>query len=224
MADERRRQIGLHQGVAFPQRRAVGAGKYLRRGRPARQPPRNAGQRVGHVVGDDKTVARQLDGRLEQVRQREVAGAVFLQRQRQARDGAGHADAERGIARLGDIGLAVGAEEHVARRRGRRGLAIVDRDVLAALRRVDDHEAAAADVSGARIGDGQRKAGRDRGIDRIAALPQDIGAYLRADFLLRDHHAVFGGNGVNCAGAGCSRGAPARRRHAKSDNQRDCGQ
>ena len=151
--------------------------------RPASAPAAAAmpGSVSAHVVGDDKAVARQLDRRLEQIRQREFAGAVFLQRQRQPGDGAGHADAERGVARFRDIGLAVGAEEHVARRRGRRGLAIVDGDVLAALRRVDDHEAAAADVSGARIGHGQRKAGRDRGIDRIAAPPQDVGADLRAD-------------------------------------------
>ena len=136
----------------------------------------------------------------EQIRQREFAGAVFLQRQRQSRDGAGHADAERGIARLRDIGLAVGAEKHVARGRGRRGLAIVDGDVLVAIRRVDDHEAAAADVSGARIGHRHRKAGRDRGIDRIAATPQDIGADLRRDLLLRHHHAVFGGDGMNGIG------------------------
>ena len=38
---------------------------------------------------------------------------------------------------------------------------------------------AAADIAGARIGHGQRKADRDRGIDRIAALPQDVGAELR---------------------------------------------
>ena len=204
---------------------AVGAGKYLRRGRPARKPPRTAGQRVGHVVGDDEAVTRELDGRLEQVRQRELAGAVFLQRQRQARDGAGHPDAERGIARLGDIGLAVGAEEHVAGGRGRRGLAVVDGDVLAAFRRVDDHEAAAADVSRARIGDGQRKAGRDRGVDRIAALPQDIGADLGADLLLRHHHAVLGGNGMTLRRRGCIRGAPARLpARSNRNNQCDCGE
>ena len=62
---------------------------------------------------------------------------------------------------------------------------------------MDHHEAAAADVAGARIGHGQRKAGGDRGVDRIAALPQDVGADLRGEFFLRHHHAVFGRNGAN---------------------------
>ena len=62
---------------------------------------------------------------------------------------------------------------------------------------MDDHETAAADISGARIAHGQRKAGGDRGIDRIAALPQDIGANVCADFLLRHHHAVFSKDGMS---------------------------
>ena len=66
-----------------------------------------------------------------------------------------------------------------------------------ALGRMDHHEAAAADISGARIGDGHRKAGRDRGVDGVAALPQNVGADFCRESLLRDHHAVFGGNGMN---------------------------
>ena len=62
---------------------------------------------------------------------------------------------------------------------------------------MNHHEAAAADISGARIGHGHRKAGSDRGIDRIAALSQEVGADLRREFFLRDHHAVLGGNGMN---------------------------
>ena len=49
-------------------------------------------------------------------------------RQREPRHGAGHADRQRAVARFLRIGLAIGVEEHVARRRGRRGLAIIDRD------------------------------------------------------------------------------------------------
>ena len=94
-------------------------------------------------------------------------------------------------------GLPSGAEKAVALHRSRRGLAIIDRDVLVAFGRMDHHEAAAADIAGARIGDGHRKAGRDRGIDGIAALAQDVGADFRGEFLLRHHHAVFGGNGMN---------------------------
>ena len=65
---------------------------------------------------------------------------------------------------------------------------------------MDHHETAAADVAGARIGHGQGKAGGDRGIDRIAALSQNIGADPRRELFLRHHHAVFGRNGVNGVG------------------------
>jgi hypothetical protein len=59
---------------------------------------------------------------------------------------------------------------------------------------MNHHETAAADISGARIGHGQRKTGRDRRVDRVTALSQDIGAELRGDLFLGNHHAVFGGN------------------------------
>ena len=58
---QRRRQIGLDQPVAIAQRRAVGTRERFGRIRPARHPAIHVRQRVGHVVGDDKAVARQLD-------------------------------------------------------------------------------------------------------------------------------------------------------------------
>ncbi len=65
---------------------------------------------------------------------------------------------------------------------------------------MDDHEAAAADVSRARIGHGHGKTGSHRCIDRIAATPQYIGADACRYFLLCDHHAVFGDNRMNGVG------------------------
>ena len=112
-------------------------------------------------------------------------------------DRAGHADAERGIARLVAVGLAVGPKKNILRDRTRCGLAIIDGGVFVARRRMNHHEAAAADVSGPRIGDGEREAGGDRGIDRVAALPQDVGADLRGDPFLRHHQAMLGRNGAN---------------------------
>ncbi len=44
---------------------------------------------------------------------------------------------------------------------------------------MDQHEAAAAEIAGARIGHRQRKADGDRGIHRIAALPQNVDADAR---------------------------------------------
>jgi hypothetical protein len=54
---------------------------------------------------------------------------------------------------------------------------------------------------------------------------QDIGADLRGDLLLRNHHAVFGGDGMNgIGGGGCVKG-PAlflrACRQAAHENQRD---
>ena len=88
-------EIGLHQPVAARQRRAVALQKDLRGRRPAREPQLRARQRVGKLVIDLEPFAREPDGGRDQLRERELAGAVFLVRQRQSRDRAGHADAER---------------------------------------------------------------------------------------------------------------------------------
>ena len=82
--------------------------------------------------------------------------------------------------------------------RCRRGLAIIDGDILA-VGAVDHHEAAAADIAGARIGHGQGEGCGDRGVDGIAAPLQNIGADPRRDRLLRHHHAVFGRDGSRMA-------------------------
>ncbi len=55
---------------------------------------------------------------------------------------------------------------------------------------MDQHETAAADIAGGRIGDGEREADRDRGVDRVAAFLQHGDADVRSNRLHRDHHAV----------------------------------
>ena len=189
---QRNGEIGLDQPIALPQRGAVGAREDFCRGRPARQPLVPARQRVGEIVAHRDAVAGQRDGRLQQLCQRELSGAVFRQRQRQPGDRAGHADAERGVARSRRVRLAVGAEEHVAGCGLRRGLAIVDGDILVAVGEVDHHEAAAAEIAGARIGHRHGKAGGDRGIHRVAAARQHVAADPCRKLLLRHHHAVRG--------------------------------
>ena len=129
-----------------------------------------ARQRIGDIVLDRDAVARKLDRGRDQFGERELSRAVFRVREREPGHRAGHADRERGLARLARVGVALLVEEDVARGRGRRGLAIVDRDVDVAVGEVDHHVAAAADIAGARIGHREREAGRDRGIDRVAAL------------------------------------------------------
>ncbi|MGY4449012.1 hypothetical protein ACVWZR_003672 [Bradyrhizobium sp. i1.3.1] len=65
-----------------------------------------------------------------------------------------------------------------------------------------------ADIAGARIRYGHRKAGGDRGIDRVAAAAQDVGADLRRYLFLRHHHAVLGRNGVHRVERGWDIGSP----------------
>ena len=64
---------------------------------------------------------------------------------------------------------------------------------------VDDHESAAADIAGARIGYRHGEADRDRGVDRVAAPLQNVDADPRGERLLRYHHPVLGGNGRGAA-------------------------
>ena len=130
-----------------------------------------------------------------------MAGAVFLLGQRQTGHGARHPDSERRFARLLRIGVALRVEKALGVNRRRRGLAIVDRSVLA-VGEVNHHEAAAADIAGARIARGKGKTDRDCGIHRIAALLQNIDADTRRARLLRHHHAVAGGNAFGTRGSG----------------------
>ena len=89
---------------------------------------------------------------------------------------------------------------------------------------MNDHKAAAADIAGARIGHGQREADRDRGVDRIAALLQNVGADPRGHRLLRHHHAVRGGDGLRVADRGIQAafGARQQRQREKAD-EGECG-
>ena len=135
------------------------------------------------------------------MRQLELARAVFLQRQRQAGDGAGHADGEAVVARFLRVGFALASRKVSLRGRGRRGLAVVDGDVALALGEMDHHEAAAADVAGARIGHRHGEADRDRGIDRVAAALEHLGADPRGALSCATTMpclAVTGWTGGNC--------------------------
>ena len=64
---------------------------------------------------------------------------------------------------------------------------------LVGLREMDEHEAAAADVAGDRMHDGEREAGGDCRIDRVAALLQDGDAGVGGVVVHADHHGVVGG-------------------------------
>ena len=111
-------------------------------------------------------------------------------RQRQTCDSARHADRERRVARFFRIGFAVRVEKHRLGRGRRRGFAIVDRGIFTGLAEVDHHEAAAADIAGARISHRKRKADRNRGVDRVAAAIENFDPDTGGALFLRHHHAV----------------------------------
>jgi hypothetical protein len=113
--------------------------------------------------------------------------------------------------RAARVGVAFFVEEHFARRRRRRGFAVVDGEVplrTLPFAQADDHVAAAADIAGPRIGDGHGEAGRDRGIDRVAAPLQYGKPDPRGARLLRHHHAMARLD--RALGAGTGRGRQPR--------------
>ena len=180
-------------------------------------------QRIGDVVVDGETLARERDRRRDRVRRTRTCPSRICARRARGRRPSRARRREAGIARLERIGLAVGVEEHVLGRRRGRGLAIVDRDRLIAIGAMNQHEAAAADIAGARQGDGERKADRDRRIDGVAAAPQHIETDARRRRLLAHDHAVPGDDrtrggerGDDRRRVGADAPAEARQRKAKA--------
>ena len=58
-----------------------------------------------------------------------------------------------------------------------------------------DHEAAAADVAGARVDDRERERRGDRGVDRVAAVAQHLEPDFGGERRVGHHHAVRAGRG-----------------------------
>ena len=167
----------------------------------APEPPGGAGQRVGKIIIDDDALAGEPLGWSDQIGEREVSRAVSLERQRQPAHRAGHADAQARVAGAPRVGLAPRVENMSSRRGRRRGFAVVDGDGLVAGGHMHQHEAAAAEVSRTRQRHGEREPDRHGGVDRVAALPQDLDADPGRLRFLRGHHAVLGDE--RAAGAPC---------------------
>src|SRR5581483_8979654 len=123
-----------------------------------------------------------------------LLAAVFVKREIEAADGAGNA---RGAPSVDGIagGLAARVEIHVVRRFFGCAFAEIDEGGLA-VGETDQHEAAAADVSGVGMRDGERKSDGDRSVDRIASVFQDLNADVGGDRLLGYHHAVSRPHGL----------------------------
>ncbi len=102
---------------------------------------------------------------------------------------AGRAPALKAVARR----VALCVEVHVVGRRFRRGLAEVDERVPA-VGQVDGHVAAAAEVAGEGMCDGQRETDRHGCVHGVTARLQDLEAGIGAVFFHGDDHAVPGMN------------------------------
>ena len=206
---QRRRQVRLPEAVACRVRHSSFREGGHRR-RVARHPRQDGRQRRGPVVGQDETVARQGDGRLQQPPPRQAAmihpGAV------QPGHRAGHAD--RGMAVVVAPGVIDAAgHEHLGGRGGRGGLAEVVGG-RGAVDRAVHQEPAAADVPRGRVGDRQHERGGYGGIDGRAARPQRLDTGLGGERVRGDHHAAFRARRrrlghdrcareQKCAGGGC---------------------
>ena len=99
-------EIGLHQPVAL-RRRSEPSGfskTFAEDGQRANKRLRRD-EGIGEVAVDGEAVARKCDRGRDQLRQRELAGAVFAVRERKPGHRAGHADAEAGGERFLRVGL-----------------------------------------------------------------------------------------------------------------------
>ena len=189
---QRRGEIAKRDVIADLGRAAVGFEKDARGRRVPGEHRGGDGERAGEIVVDGQALPRQRGGGRDQIGEGELARAVFAPGELKPRDRAGHADGEAGKARLEWIGLAVSVEKDVFGRPCGRRLAIVDRGRLIEIGAVDQHEAAAAKIAGARQGDREREADRNGRVDRVAAEPQHLDADARGPRLLAHHHPVLG--------------------------------
>src|SRR5262249_14367136 len=181
---ERGGEVLLHQPVArLPVAAALGLAEDALQFRKLARRGDEGTDRRGVERVEGKTFLRQADGGEDDFFPGQLAEALLGQCQ--AADGAG--DADDLVAEFAVL-LAV----HGFVRGGGGGLAVVDDDGVFLAAGVDDHEAAAADVAGRGVGDGQREGCGDRGIDGVAAFFQDLDAYLGSGRRDRDDEAVTG--------------------------------
>ena len=186
---ERAGQILLHQAVAGLEGRAVPPEDGAGGGPPAHRVGLGL-QRAGQRRADRIAFLGQLDGGGHYLGQREPA--PFLLGMGQAGHGAGHAHCGMGVERLAVDDVALGVLEGGAGGRGGRGLAEVQRHVLAGAGVMHHHETAAPDVAGVGQHHGQREAHRHGGVNGIAPGLQDVDTHLAGQRLFTGHHAMTG--------------------------------
>jgi hypothetical protein len=128
-------------------------------------------------------------------------GAVFLPSRFESQHRTGHADSEITVDALIAHGIAVRVEKHVRARSERRLLAKID-EGISAVRQMNHHEAAAAEIAAAWMRHCKCVTHGNRGIDGVSALAQNRCAGLGGEMLRRDHHA---GARFQCRGRGSAR-------------------
>ena len=186
-AFQRPREIRLLPGVTGLVEGAVRFQEDLRRARVALPVAIQPLERIVQVPADRHAVPREVDRGLQQVLPGQGAQAPV--RELQAGDGPRHADGENAVVVRVVADVAVLVEVHRAGGRQRRFLTEVEGRRLA-VRPVVDEKAAAADVAGRRPGHRHGEGRSHRGVDRIAAFPQDVHADLRGDAGRRRDDAV----------------------------------
>ena len=187
---QRRGEVALDQAVAGLERRTVGAQEDLRRFGIAFEARRESLENVGVGAAENEAVARQRDRRRHDLGA--AHRAVFLERRVEAENRARRGDGAPAVEARALDRRAGGVEIHRLGRRRRRGFAEVDEHVAMRRREMGDEESAAAEVAAAGIGHRLGEADRDRRVDRVAALAQNVGADLRRAALGGDDHAVLG--------------------------------
>ena len=158
-------------------------------------------QRARQAVGHGEAVAGERDRGLQQVLPRQPA--LLLPGHVQAGDRARHADREMALVVRLLVVLAV-LQEHRRVRARRPDFAEVVGNGLT-LRRPIEEEAAAADVAGGRVSDGERERGGHRRVHGRAARGQHQRTCVRGKLVRRHHHRLFLAHRL--------RGGEKRRRH-----------
>jgi len=130
-----------------------------------------------------------------------------------------------GIAGFGCDRLALGVQKNVGRRVARAASRNRSRRIFF-LAEINQHEAAAAEISRLRQSHRQGEAHGDRCVNRIAAAPQDIDPDLRRRSLLGDDHSMVASAGKKrapCDGSALSADRRAKRseENASATAQKD---
>ena len=153
------------------------------------EPVRSRIENVGVGAAQREAVARQCNRRRDQ--RGAWQPAVFATGMVEPHHRARHCGSKVAVtAEIVDL-VAFRAEVHRGGRRHGGGLAEID-EGLPAVRKVDRHEPAAADVAAARVDDGERIADRNCGIDRVAARLKHADPHFRGQPMRRNHDPVLG--------------------------------